>query len=93
VHATALVELIAVTDVVVPGGEGDKLVHVWRHGGVAQYRAPEAMSRVRGPFGTVRLRSTLADPKLASGAAGAWSVDVETDDGQLVGRVPFSVQE
>jgi hypothetical protein len=92
-HAAALKDLIAVTDVVVPGGKGDQLVHVWRRAGVAVYRAPEAMTRVRGPFGTVRLRSTLDASRAAADAVGAWSVDVETDDGQLVGRAPFVVVE
>jgi hypothetical protein len=92
-HASALSDLIAVTEVVVPGGKGDRLVHVWRKDGIALYRAPETMSRVRGPFGTVRLRSTLEEPNTPSEAVGSWSVDVETDDGQLVGRVGFSVIE
>ena len=90
-HASALSELIAVTDVVVPGGKGDRLLHVWRRDGAFVHRAPEDMSRVRGPFGTVRLRSTLEGPDLPSDAVGAWHVDVETEDGQLVGRVAFSV--
>ena len=92
-HASALSELIAVTDVVVPGGKGDRMVHVWRRDGREVYRAPEAMSRVRGPFGSVRLRSTLAEPASPTDAVGSWYVDVETDDGQLVGRVRFSVVE
>ncbi len=92
-HASALKDLIAVTDVVVPGGKGDQLVHVWRRAGIAVFRAPETMTRVRGPFGSVRLRSTVDEARLPADAIGSWSVDVETDDGQLVGRVPFSVVE
>jgi hypothetical protein len=92
-HAPALKDLIALTDVVVPGGKGDQLVHVWRRAGIAVYRAPETMTRVRGPFGTVRLRSTLDEARVPKDAAGVWSVDVETDDGQLVGRAPFVVME
>jgi len=93
VHASALTQVIAVTDVVVPGGEGDRLVHVWRRGGVALFRAPESTSRVRGPSGSVRLRSTILESQMPHDPVGKWSVDVETDDGQLVGRVPFSVVE
>ena len=52
-------ELIAVTDVVVPGGKGDRLRHVWRHGGVEVHRTTEETSRIDGPKGVVRLRSSL----------------------------------
>jgi hypothetical protein len=90
-HAAVLREVIAVTDVVVPGGKGDRLVHVWRHDGVDLHRAPEDASRVEGPSGTVRLRSALFAENLPEELVGPWSVDVETDDGQLVGRVTFRV--
>jgi hypothetical protein len=90
-HAAVLREVIAVTDVVVPGGKGDRLVHVWRHDGVDLHRAPEETSRVEGPSGTVRLRSALFAESLPDELVGPWSVDVETDDGQLVGRVAFRV--
>ncbi len=90
-HAAVLREVIAVTDVVVPGGKGDRLVHVWRHDGVDLHRAPEETSRVEGPSGTVRLRSALFAESLPDELVGPWSVDVETDDGQLVGRVSFRV--
>jgi hypothetical protein len=92
-HAAVLRQVIAVTDVVVPGGKGDRLVHVWRHGGVELHRASEETSRVDGPSGAIRLKSTLfADTGLPEELAGSWSVDVETDDGQLVGRVTFRVE-
>jgi hypothetical protein len=93
VRKEALGELIALTDIVVPGGKGDQLVHVWRKGEGAVYRAPEATSRVRGPDGAVRLRSKLDPSDIPKEAAGPWRVDVETDDGQLVGRVTFQVTE
>ncbi len=92
-HADALSQLIAVTDVVVPGGKGDRLVHVWRKDGIEIHRAPEEMSRVAGPQGSVRLRSTLSGPALPDNAVGSWSVDVDTEDSQLVGRVTFRVVE
>ncbi len=90
-HAAVLRQLIAVTDVVVPGGKGDRLVHVWRHAGQELHRAPEETSRVEGPQGSVRLRSALFAETLPDDLVGSWTVDVETDDGQLVGRVPFRV--
>jgi uncharacterized protein DUF5924/DUF2914 family protein len=93
VNASKLSEVIAVTDVVVPGGKGDQLLHVWRREGLSVFRAPEAMTRVRGPSGTVRLRSTLDEAHMPKNPVGAWTVDVETDDGQLVGRAHFRVLE
>jgi hypothetical protein len=92
-HAAVLRQVIAVTDVVVPGGKGDRLVHVWRHDGVELHRASEETSRVEGPSGEVRLRSALfAEESLPEELAGPWRVDVETDDGQLVGRTTFRVE-
>jgi uncharacterized protein DUF5924/DUF2914 family protein len=91
-HAAVLREVIAVTDIVVPGGKGDRLVHVWRHDGVELHRAAEETSRVQGPSGAVRLRSALFAESLPEDVVGGWTVDVETDDGQLVGRVPFRVE-
>jgi hypothetical protein len=86
-------ELIAVTDVVVPGGKGDRLRHVWRHGGVEVHRTTEETARVAGPKGAVRLRSSLTGKDLPKDLVGAWSVDVETEDGQLVGRTEFDVAD
>jgi hypothetical protein len=86
-------QLLAVTDVVLPGGHGDRLRHVWRHNGVEVSHALEGTSRVPGPRGTVRLRSSLAGHDLPGQLVGPWSVDVETEDGQLVGRVAFTVTE
>jgi hypothetical protein len=86
-------KLIAITDIVVPGGKGDRLVHVWRHDGNEVQRATESTSRVAGPAGTVRLRSALSGRELPKRLVGSWAVDVETQDGQLVGRVSFLVAE
>ncbi|MCA9660183.1 MAG: DUF2914 domain-containing protein, partial [Myxococcales bacterium] len=90
VHASLIQEVHALTDVVVPGGRGDRLQHVWRQGGVELQRGPVAPSGAPPP-GTVRLRSTLRSFNLPAALAGSWSVDVETEDGQLVGRVAFEV--
>jgi Family of unknown function (DUF5924)/Protein of unknown function (DUF2914) len=92
-HFSVIRQLIAVTDVVVPGGKGDQLVHVWRHDGAEVHHAAEDTSRVVGPFGAVRLRSGLTEEALPSNLVGRWTIDVETEDGQLVGRVPFTVTE
>ena len=87
-------KLIAITDVVVPGGKGDRLYHVWRHDGDEVQRALEGTSRVDGgPKGTIRLRSGLTGRQLPKDLVGSWTVDVETQDGQLVGRVAFNVAQ
>ena len=46
-----------------------------------------------GPAGSVRLRSRLSGDNLPALLVGAWSVDVETEDGQLVGRATFVVED
>jgi hypothetical protein len=92
-HPSVIQELIAVTDVVVPGGKGDRLRHVWLHDGVEVHRTTEETSRVPGPKGAVRLRSSLTGKDLPADLVGPWSVDVETDDNQLVGRTEFEVVE
>ncbi|WP_437725893.1 DUF5924 family protein [Sorangium sp. So ce861] len=92
-HFSVIRELRAVTDVVVPGGDGDRLVHVWRHEGREILRAPEETLRVPGPEGAVRLKSQLVGGSLPRRLAGHWTVDVETEDGQLVGRTSFEVTE
>jgi hypothetical protein len=90
-HPSVIQELIAVTDVVVPGGKGDRLRHVWRHEGSEVHRSSEEISRIEGPNGVVRLRSSLSGKDLPGNLVGAWRVDVETEDGQLVGRAEFDV--
>jgi hypothetical protein len=92
-HPSVIQELIAVTDVVVPGGKGDRLRHVWRREGREVHRSSEETSRIAGPNGVVRLRSSLTGNDLPADLVGAWSVDVETEDGQLVGRAEFRVAE
>ncbi len=86
-------KLIAITDIVAPGGKGDRLVHVWRHDGVEVQRATETTARVEGPEGTIRLRSGMTGRQLPARLVGSWAVDVETQDGQLVGRVSFQVAD
>jgi hypothetical protein len=90
-HPSVIQELIAVTDVVVPGGKGDRLRHVWRKAGREVHRTTEETSRIDAPRGAVRLRSSLSRDDLPEDLVGPWTVDVETDDGQLVGRASFDV--
>lgn len=92
-HPSVIDKLTAITDVVVPGGKGDRLMHVWRHDGDEVHRATETTSRVPGPEGAVRLRSALSGRQLPAHLVGSWSVDVETEDRQIVGRVSFTVAE
>ncbi len=92
-HPAVIQELIAVTDVVVPGGKGDRLRHVWRRQGREVHRSTEETSRIEGPKGVVRLRSSLTEKDLPGDLLGNWSVDVETEDNQLVGRTEFRVVE
>jgi hypothetical protein len=92
-HPSVIQELVAVTDVVVPGGKGDRLRHVWRLEGREVHRSSEETSRIAAPKGVVRLRSSLTEHDLPDNLVGAWAVDVETEDGQLVGRTEFDVVE
>ena len=91
-HTSVITELLAVTDVQVPGGKGDRLRHVWRHEGIAIPRSTKDKN-VGGPHDTVRLSSSLEGNDLPKRLAGNWSVDVETEDGQLVGRTSFTVTD
>lgn len=92
-HESLLDEMHAVTDVVIPGGEGDRLHHVWRREGRTVRSLQGATERQDGPKGTIRLRSRLPTEAMPADVVGAWSVDVETEDGQLVGRARFDVIE
>lgn len=92
-HRSLIKELYAVTDVVVPGGKGDRLVHVWSHEGEVVRRATEVDPRAHGPTGTIRLRSQLPADGLPEDPSGSWTVDVVTQDGQLVGRTGFEIME
>ncbi len=92
-HPSVIQELVAVTDVVVPGGKGDRLHHLWLREGLEVHRSTEETSRIDGPKGVVRLRSSLTEENLPPDLVGHWSIDVQTEDGQLVGRASFLVAE
>ena len=90
---SVLSDIYAVTDVILPGGKNENFVHVWRHEGERVFASDEAMARVPGPEGGIRLRSVLPRQKLPPAVTGKWTVDVETLDGRLVGRARFTVTE
>ncbi|MFO0615996.1 MAG: DUF5924 family protein [Polyangiaceae bacterium] len=95
-RVAALEHLYAVTDVAVVEGADEKLVHVWRKGGVEL--AQESLGDVAKPKvpETTRVASSLDVSKLKSEGdpqswCGRYTVDVETKSGQVVGRVAFDV--
>jgi hypothetical protein len=92
-HGSLVHELFAVTDIVVPGGKGDKLVHVWTKDGEEIQRFNDVDPHPQGLWDTVRLQSKLEADKIPEHKAGEWHVDVLTEDNQLVGRVKFTVIE
>ncbi len=89
-HESLIQEMHGLTDVLTPGGHGDNLIHIWRHEGVIVQQGPVSPGG-DPPAGTVRLRSTLHALNLSGDITGAWSIDVVTEDDQLVGRVAFNV--
>jgi hypothetical protein len=84
-------QLYAVTDVSLPGGKGDRLRHVWRHDGTEVF--PFEFRQSALPHHTIRLQSQVKRDALPKDLSGHWSVDVETEDGQLVGRASFNVYD
>jgi hypothetical protein len=87
-HVSTIADLVAVTEIVVPGRRA-RLSHVWRQHGLEIMRTAQADAS--GDDHHVKIRSTLAGKALPKQLAGEWSVDVETEDGQLVGRTKFTV--
>ncbi len=92
-HHSLIRDLYAVTDVMVPGGKGDRLLHVWNHDGKEVARVTGVDPRADGPMGTVRLRSQVPSEALESDPVGEWTVDVLTQDGQLIGRTAFEITQ
>jgi len=89
-HESLIQEMHGLTDILIPGGHGENLIHIWRHEGVIVQQGPVSPGG-EPPAGTVRLRSTLRAENLPAELSGAWSIDVVTEDDQLVGRVGFKV--
>lgn len=90
-HESLMHQMIAVTDVQTLADSGEEFVHVWRHFDREIWRLVPARQLV-GPD-RVRLRSTLLRELLPRQRAGPWTVDVETEHGQLVGRFGFMVKD
>lgn len=97
VHKKRLDDLWAVSDVVMPGGEGDTFRHRWRHGTGGSRFDFEAEARPvhkDGDDNTVRVRSSLPKVELdKTNPVGDWVVDIITSDDQIVGRMRFMVIE
>lgn len=84
--------LTAVSEVGMPGGQGDSLRHVWKR--VGEQTSTERMAEVKhvSEDKVVRLTSSLQfDEASASQAVGTWVVDIVTSDDQIVGRTRFEV--
>jgi hypothetical protein len=93
-HTSLINEYLwAVTDVYMPGGQGDRLLHVWRRDGEVVQRSTKVDAKPSGTTGTVQLTSLLLPENCPADRTGHWLVDVETEDGQLVGRVAFEVTD
>jgi hypothetical protein len=90
-HVSMIQRLYAVTYVNIPGGRGDNLVHEWWREGALVQRVEQVTVHLVDPPGTVRIRSELGS--VPEQKTGEWRVDVLTADGQLIGRVPFTVIE
>jgi hypothetical protein len=76
--------LVCLTAIAAPRGLKDKLRHVWRHEGTAR---AEAQLEIRGG----RAQGFRAWSYKRNPAPGRWSCTVETESGQLLGRVTVTV--
>lgn len=92
-HFSLAQQMYAVTDVVLPAGDGERLHHVWRFKGEPVLDLEEETDHQPGPGRTVRLSSRMPPGTLPDHPVGRWSVDVVTWDGRLVGRTRFTVLE
>jgi hypothetical protein len=88
IRADQLDQLRCVTRVAAPGGLREPLVHVWRHRGEVRFRIDPVPMAVDA-CGEGVLRSEIAS--LPDDPLGLWSCTVETEAGQLVGRVSWKV--
>lgn len=84
-------DLYAVTQVSIPGGRGDELVHVWHKDGRVVQRSTDLEVSTAVTPGALQLRSKLGMDNVPGDPVGVWGVDVQTADGQLVGRITFEV--
>ncbi len=94
VHASELRDLYGVSRVFSLGAQPHDLRLIWYHEGVA-VTGLDGLSTTVTPSGPneVRLVSHLPPDALPRDPVGRWHLDVETTDGQLVGRTRFEVFE
>jgi len=76
----------------VAAGGTEPFRHVWRREGRVVANVAPRTTRLTGKQMVLRLRSTLPPEKIPAERTGSWTVDVETADGQLVGRAAFAVE-
>jgi hypothetical protein len=92
VHKSLVTDLYALSEVALPGGEGDTFEHIWRLPDGT--RVPvEARTRDGGAKGQIRLVSSLPKEAMPANPTGEWRVDTMTAAGQIVGRTRFMVIE
>jgi hypothetical protein len=86
--------LVAVTEVRHPARtpRPSELRHVWRRG-LATVIARPAAGRDGAEPHVLRLTSAMDASGWPADPTGAWSLDVETEDGQLIGRTRFSIRD
>jgi hypothetical protein len=92
VPARDLERVVSVIEIASPTGSRETFLHVWRHDRKVVARLVPLTTAVKGPVTKLRLRSALPADKIPVQRAGDWTIDVETGDGQLVGRATFEVQ-
>ena len=92
-HKDSLKGLYATTDVVIPGGAGDKFQHVWLHDGEEIHASEGTAIRIMEGEGVVRIHSELPGESVPKDPVGMWSVDVKTHDNLLIGRIEFLVSQ
>jgi hypothetical protein len=91
-RTTRLDDLHALSEILMPGGEGDAFRHVWRR--ISGPSVALDATVVRRDGQRLVILSTLPRAQLLEmGPAGEWLVDTETEDGQIVGRSRFSIFE
>ncbi len=90
-HEDLMNQMIAATDVLILVDSSEQFVHVWRHFDREVLRL--IPTRQPTEDNLIRLRSTLEAEQLPENRAGPWTVDIETEHGQLVGRFGFVVKD
>ena len=87
----AVDQLHAITDIAAPVGMQTSLHHVWRRDGETIWTTRDIAPEPSGRTDVARLRSTLPPTERPQVLEGAWSVDIVTAKGQLVGRAEFEL--